>query len=665
MNKNKKRTLLLLIFAILVPFFVTNNAYAVTKSELQNHAASYGYSADLNSLTVDVLDTIDGYGTAYDAARSINPRSKYSKGTYHVFVVSDGAINISRVAGSPGAWINVNSLPKSKTVSSSEQSSTGPSATNATSGKISGNQVTFSENVSVFGTAYDASTGKNAVGTWRGGTYYIFKTSGDAINISRLKNAPGAWIKKPNTVPTPSPEPTNSNSDAVVKDNVIILNKSTKVYTTAADALKGSGSNLTYNAGTYYIFSKSNGAVNISRNEGTPGGWIKTPSQVVNSSNNSSNSNNSNASKPVIVNDKITISNSIKVYRSAEDALRQRNSTLTYPAGTYHVFNKSNGALNISRTAGNPGGWVVIDNYSVNTPVKSTPTPAPVNSNDRNSNTVESVNGNMVAINQSVRVYTTAANAISGVGAVSTWSAGTYYIFNSNSGAVNITRVQGQPGAWIKASVSSEQNNVKSPNNANIVGSSFVLVLDPGHGPGFAHNRGGVLFNEGDQNYSFSKEIEKAASNYRNVTVRNTRSSNNDDPSHAQRAQAGNGADLFISLHTNASAPSVRGTETWGSNSNTKVEFGEDLTKTVASTLNTNNRGQKFDQRNAPITSRPVNGNSDTWKVFQGNNATEKYLIETVFHTNEQDSRAYLNNQTVLARKMMEVIARHFNLAHK
>lgn len=660
MNKNKKRTLLLLIFAILVPFFVTNNAYAVTKSELQNHAASYGYSADLNDLTVDVLETIDGYGTAYDAARSINPKSKYSKGTYYVFVVSDGAINISRVAGSPGAWINVNSLPKAKTESSSQQSTTGPSATNATSGKISGDKVTFSESVSVFRTAYDASTGKNSVGTWRGGTYYIFSTSKDAINITRLKSVPGAWIKKPNTVPTPSPEPTSTNSNAVIQNNVIILNKSTKVYTTAYDALNNSGKSITYKAGTYYIFSKSNGAVNISRVEGKPGGWIKTPTAVSNSSNKVDNS-----SKPVIVNNKITIPNSIKVYKSADDALKQRNSILTYPAGTYHIFNKFNGALNISRTSGNPGGWVVIDNNSVVTssPIKSN---SGNSTSNNSSGVIGAVNGNVVEINQRVKVYTTAANAIAGIGSVSNWSAGTYYIFNSNSGAVNITRVKGQPGGWIRADVSNASSgSIKSPNNANIVGSGFVLVLDPGHGPGAQHNRGGVLFNEGDQNYSFSKEIEKAASRYKNVTVKNTRQSNNDDPSHAQRAQAGNGADLFISLHTNASVPSVRGTETWASNSNTKVEFGEELTRTVANTLKTNNRGQKFDQPNAPITSRPIKDNGDTWKVFKGNNATEKYLIETVFHTNEQDSRAYLNNQTTLARKMMEIIAKHFSLGLK
>lgn len=45
-------------------------------------------------------------------------------------------------------------------------------------------------------------------------------------------------------------------------------------------------------------------------------------------------------------------------YVTAQDAINGKNSNSTVPAGTYAIFNKVNGAVNITRQAGVPGWWI-------------------------------------------------------------------------------------------------------------------------------------------------------------------------------------------------------------------------------------------------------------------------------------------------------------------
>ena len=60
------------------------------------------------------------------------------------------------------------------------------------------------------------------------------------------------------------------------------------------------------------------------------------------------------------VGDKVTITNSIKGYNNANNALTSKNPTVTYPSGTYYVYKKYNGSVNISKIKGVPGAWVVL-----------------------------------------------------------------------------------------------------------------------------------------------------------------------------------------------------------------------------------------------------------------------------------------------------------------
>lgn len=84
----------------------------------------------------------------------------------------------------------------------------------------------------------------------------------------------------------------------------------------------------------------------------------------------------------------------------------------------------------------------------------------------------------------------------------------------------------------------------------------------------------------------------------------------------------------------------------------------------VSNLLGTPNRGVKYAQYNGSVYRNPVLPNGeDYYGVFRyDNTAPTRLLIEFVFHTNWADSKAYLDNQYTLARKLMEVVARNYNL---
>lgn len=52
------------------------------------------------------------------------------------------------------------------------------------------------------------------------------------------------------------------------------------------------------------------------------------------------------------------VTGSMPGYTTAADALARQNSNSSVPVGTYSIFNKVDGMLNISRIAGEPGWWI-------------------------------------------------------------------------------------------------------------------------------------------------------------------------------------------------------------------------------------------------------------------------------------------------------------------
>ncbi len=60
------------------------------------------------------------------------------------------------------------------------------------------------------------------------------------------------------------------------------------------------------------------------------------------------------------IGDKITLKKAVSGYNTAANARAGVNPVVTYPAGTYYVFRVYSGTVNITRSKGTPGAWVVI-----------------------------------------------------------------------------------------------------------------------------------------------------------------------------------------------------------------------------------------------------------------------------------------------------------------
>lgn len=674
MNTNKvniKLIVVVLLLAIVLPLFATiSGVYAnISRTELERHANKYGYAVNASDSTVKLDKTANGYVTAENAEKKVDEKTKYNAGSYHVYKISGKAINLSRKQGQAGSWINVDDLAKAETKAQ---------------GSISGEKVTVKNAVKVYRNAKNALEAKSAVTSYPAGTYHIYKRSGNAINISKSAGSSGGWIDaseleiKENKQ---SPKPSNNTKN----DDKVTLSKTVDVYMNGQDAKNRKNPVKKYPAGTYYVFNRVSGAVNVSRVKGQAGAWVNLES--INESKVESSKPTKPASKPqetkpsssepkesdkqsLSKGSKVNLKSTVKVYLNADNARLERNSLKTYAAGTYYIFNTTKDAINISKTKNSPGAWINIKALDEGTK----PTPSkPVDSPKVNTNSLTIVNG-VVNLPYEVPVYKTSYDALKSVGNVGTFKAGKYYVFNTNGNAVNITKVKGVPGGWISATVAPKASDVEKPRDNSVdvkpengSKSNFVLVLDPGHGAGAAHNRGGLLFNEGDQNYKFALEIQKAANKYQNVTTQITRKNINEDPSLRDRSKAGNNSDLYLSVHSNASSSSsTRGVEMYGSVDNKSQVFAEDLTKEISKMLSTPNRGVKYrDYNSGRITSSKPSSGKDYYGVLRGNGSKEKYIVETVFHTNYQDSKVYLDKQQDLAETFMKVIARHYNLRLK
>ena len=49
---------------------------------------------------------------------------------------------------------------------------------------------------------------------------------------------------------------------------------------------------------------------------------------------------------------------SVPIYMNSANAKNKKNSVGTYSAGTYYIYNQSNGMINVTKTKGSPGGWI-------------------------------------------------------------------------------------------------------------------------------------------------------------------------------------------------------------------------------------------------------------------------------------------------------------------
>lgn len=134
------------------------------------------------------------------------------------------------------------------------------------------------------------------------------------------------------------------------------------------------------------------------------------------------------------------------------------------------------------------------------------------------------------------------------------------------------------------------------------------------------------------------------------ATVKYTRTTNAQNPSIEERGRMGAGADLFVSLHTNAADdPEARGVITYYSIQQPQNRgFAVSLGEAIANTM-----GNQF--RGAETRTLPSNPNLDYYGVIRSSvaaGAKISFLLEQGFHTNPEDC-AFLSNEANLKKLAM------------
>lgn len=178
-----------------------------------------------------VFTSVPGHLTAADAATGVNSVRKVEAGTYYVFKEFSEMYNISTVKGAPGSWINP-ANNSSSTNSPSEPAPAPPANPEppvvsqpenpSDPGKINeGDAYKVLANISGYYTAADAASGINPMQTMTPGTYYVYKIFSGMLNISTVKNSPGAWIDPASNDGTSSPAPKPDENPNSVGEKVV------------------------------------------------------------------------------------------------------------------------------------------------------------------------------------------------------------------------------------------------------------------------------------------------------------------------------------------------------------------------------------------------------------------------------------------------------------
>lgn len=206
----------------------------------------------------------------------------------------------------------------------------------------------------------------------------------------------------------------------------------------------------------------------------------------------------------------------------------------------------------------------------------------------------------------------------------------------------------------------------------NVLGGKRKIVIDPGHGK--TTNRSPVLpeFMEGTRNFVLGQKL-KAALEKKGFLVVITRQNIEDDPSLSVRGGMARGADLFISLHSNAPSaqkdekgqtyydPTKRGVVTCYSIKDKREtpHLCEDFTAVVSRLMNTPDL-LSFSQEST------VNPGRDYFGVLRSSSEAGCpycFIIEHGFHTNLDDAKWLMSDSNLqkLADAEAELIYNWFN----
>lgn len=189
------------------------------------------------------------------------------------------------------------------------------------------------------------------------------------------------------------------------------------------------------------------------------------------------------------------------------------------------------------------------------------------------------------------------------------------------------------------------------------------IVLDPGHGKTTNRSPLDSSFAEGENNYLFALALKEALLEYEDTEVILTRKNVDDDPSLSARGKMAVdvGADVFLSLHSNASSdPSVYGVEGYYS-VKTPVAY-----KLLAGLCNTVSEILPVPKVRRVVTKK--SGGADYYGVLRSSvGVPYSMLIEMGFHTNAKElERIRLDEWRVkAAERMAAVFADLFDLEKK
>lgn len=180
------------------------------------------------------------------------------------------------------------------------------------------------------------------------------------------------------------------------------------------------------------------------------------------------------------------------------------------------------------------------------------------------------------------------------------------------------------------------------------------ILLDPGHGSGFAHNRGFLRIagfpycNEGDCNFIYAQKYLKPELEKYGHIVKMTRDKINDNPNLEQRGKMAKGYDLLLSLHTNAGG-NGSGTEIWD-DVNPKYSnkaLADKLCEAISKVLEIPNRGVKY---------RKNNSGSNWYGILRNGMAKSNMIIEHCFHDNFNDVTKYVSKLPHIAQATTKTI---------
>lgn len=220
-------------------------------------------------------------------------------------------------------------------------------------------------------------------------------------------------------------------SQSVVFAEEYKLNNSVQVYSEAINAKNRINSIKTFPKGRYYIFKKDYGMLNISKKENVQGLWINPKDNIELNINNLYEDGN--------IGEEFVLSEEVLGYMSSDDAVSDKNPVNTVSPATYKIYNKSKGMINITLDEGQPGTWI--------------------NPNKTLSSKIETINVDKINLDTKLDGYMNADDANNSENSVTIVEPGSYYIYRSYNGMVNVTMIKDEPGAWINP------KNVKFENN--------------------------------------------------------------------------------------------------------------------------------------------------------------------------------------------------------